>query len=964
MKKHAIRIIALSIVLLSSFAVSANLAFAQACSPVVGYYDMQEEGADPRQLTPITTAGKIAVALSNVDAASLTNLNVLYVQNQRVDSYSPEYLTNLAAIDAAVQNGMVLLMHDSTVVTNSLTAAAVLPGASAVQFFTSSTPENTKIDPIITNTLVTNGPGGVIGATTLDNQGQPSNKGYALQSSLPTDALKILSTNVTTHTTMFAYPHGRGWVVYSTIPVGYFQEFLPTGNVASIFSPNAIAYAAFISCKPTLSLAATHLNMHGQTQFSVPVTFTTNSGVISSLDFTMDYDQSCLSFDSVTDSNNDGIPNAVTGLPGGFDASFLHNAGNGSVRLLVNPPFVSPLPILNDGGLVTFTVDVQNSCINTTGITRTVAFTLSPFSFGGNLGQNVFGQAKNGAYTLRYNAYPTDIALNSLTVFENLPANTLVGNLTTTDLDSSLGDLHVYSLVAGAGSTDNGFFTVNGNQIKTATPFNFESKKSYAIRLRTTDSYAGTYEEALTIAVIDVNEAPTNIGLSGNTLNENAMLSTLIGNLSTSDKDLADDAGANPGIIETHIYNLPLGQLDNSYFAISGTQLLLNTSVNYEVKKTYNVYLRTTDTGNQSFEKVFTIVVNNLNDQPVANDDPTNPTLIVLGNSSTITIPVLANDSDQDGNPLTIASVNAAAHGTSQNANLYISYTAQLKYNGADSFNYAVSDGSLSDSAAVNLYVIANDQRADCNSDGVINAADFAALVLEIFDTDASLDWWRIYEQGFTGSPRGCDANGSENGFAGDQESVQASDIICTTLIFFDGSCTSTAAASRASTPASLAIQEGLTAAPGDSISVPVTLSRLDYRVAAATFALKFDPAHLIFDPTDLDGDRVPDAVQFSVPAGLNTSIRYNPSESRIEIAIFGLNLPMPLLEDGTLATITLGVKNDVTVASTALVLEKSSLGNDTGASVPTLPVGASISFTGTDIAPKLNSVFLPVVIR
>ncbi|PYR63826.1 MAG: hypothetical protein DMF88_24480, partial [Acidobacteria bacterium] len=58
------------------------------------------------------------------------------------------------------------------------------------------------------------------------------------------------------------------------------------------------------------------------------------------------------------------------------------------------------------------------------------------------------------------------------------------------------------------------------------------------------------------------------------------------------------------------------------------------------------------------------------------------------------TIAVLANDTDADGDVLTVASVTAPAHGTAaMNSNGTITYTPAASYSGADSFNYTISDG-------------------------------------------------------------------------------------------------------------------------------------------------------------------------------------------------------------------------------------------------------------------------------
>jgi len=75
---------------------------------------------------------------------------------------------------------------------------------------------------------------------------------------------------------------------------------------------------------------------------------------------------------------------------------------------------------------------------------------------------------------------------------------------------------------------------------------------------------------------------------------------------------------------------------------------------------------------------------------------------------------VLTNDSDVDSPVLTALLVNGPAHGTLiLNADGSFSYTPNADYNGADSFTYRVSDGSLfSNTATVNLTIAAvNDAR-------------------------------------------------------------------------------------------------------------------------------------------------------------------------------------------------------------------------------------------------------------
>ncbi len=104
-------------------------------------------------------------------------------------------------------------------------------------------------------------------------------------------------------------------------------------------------------------------------------------------------------------------------------------------------------------------------------------------------------------YTVVENQPPTDISLSSVSVPENQPIGTTVGTFTTTDPDA--GNTFTYSLVSGAGSTDNASFSISGSALKTAVVFNYLAKNSYSIRVRTTDQGSLYYEKALTINITD-----------------------------------------------------------------------------------------------------------------------------------------------------------------------------------------------------------------------------------------------------------------------------------------------------------------------------------------------------------------------------------------------------------------------------------------------------------------------------
>lgn len=77
-----------------------------------------------------------------------------------------------------------------------------------------------------------------------------------------------------------------------------------------------------------------------------------------------------------------------------------------------------------------------------------------------------------------------------------------------------------------------------------------------------------------------------------------------------------------------------------------------------------------------------------VNDNPVARDDH-----VHTNEDVPVSVPVLANDSDVDGDTLAIGSVGTASHGLTGIAGTNAVYTPVLNYNGPDHFVYSIADG-------------------------------------------------------------------------------------------------------------------------------------------------------------------------------------------------------------------------------------------------------------------------------
>jgi hypothetical protein len=126
------------------------------------------------------------------------------------------------------------------------------------------------------------------------------------------------------------------------------------------------------------------------------------------------------------------------------------------------------------------------------------------------------------------NSAPTDIGLTATSIAENNAVDAVVGILSTSDDDS--GDTFTYSLVPGLGINDNASFIISGNQLQARAAFDFETKSSYLIRVRTTDLGGATFEKEFPITVTDVVEGSTYSGwLNGAGASDAAFLDYVFG---------------------------------------------------------------------------------------------------------------------------------------------------------------------------------------------------------------------------------------------------------------------------------------------------------------------------------------------------------------------------------------------------------------------------------------------------
>ena len=294
------------------------------------------------------------------------------------------------------------------------------------------------------------------------------------------------------------------------------------------------------------------------------------------------------------------------------------------------------------------------------------------------------------------NVSPTDISISSNIIIENNSIGSILGALSTTD--ANLDDTHAYTLVSGAGATDNTFFTIVGNQLRSNEVFDFETKNNYSVRIRTTDSEGLFFDKVITITVNDSNELPTDIGLTSSSINENVTVNTIVGVLSTTDVDSNN----------THAYTLVsgIGDSDNNVFTIVGSDLKITASPDYETKSSYSIRVRSTDQGGLFFDKVITITVNDIQENVAPINISLSASAIDENNALGAVIGTLSSTDSDNGDSHTYTLVTGA--GSDDNASFSIvsnqlkaavifdyeiksSYTLRIKTTDAGGLNYEKS---------------------------------------------------------------------------------------------------------------------------------------------------------------------------------------------------------------------------------------------------------------------------------
>jgi hypothetical protein len=142
---------------------------------------------------------------------------------------------------------------------------------------------------------------------------------------------------------------------------------------------------------------------------------------------------------------------------------------------------------------------------------------------------------------------------------------------------------------------DNNYAIISGEN---GQSFTASATGNYAVEI----TKNGCEKDTSACEAVTINQAPTDITLSETSIYENVAANSIVGTFSTTDPDEGD----------TFTYTLVegTGDDDNAAFNISGDELRITNSPDFETQSSYSIRIRTTDPGDLSFEKIFIITVN------------------------------------------------------------------------------------------------------------------------------------------------------------------------------------------------------------------------------------------------------------------------------------------------------------------------------------------------------------------
>ena len=309
------------------------------------------------------------------------------------------------------------------------------------------------------------------------------------------------------------------------------------------------------------------------------------------------------------------------------------------------------------------------------------------------------------------NQPPTAVALTNTiaSLAENTNTSSRIKLADIAITDDALGTNSISLLGADAAA-----FELDGTNLflKAGTSLDYETKAFYAVTVSvgdTTISGSSPVSTAYSLAVSDVNEAPTAVALTDTTV-------SLAENTNTSSRIKVADIAITDDALGTN--SISLQGADAAAFELDGTALLLKagTSLDFETKTTYAVTVSVGDTtisGSSPVSTGYSFAVSDVNEAPTAVTFANATSSLAENSSTSVRIKVadiIITDDALGTEVITISGADAGSFELDGNG-VYLKAGTVLNYEAKSAFAISVSakdnslPGSTPVSAAFNLSV-------------------------------------------------------------------------------------------------------------------------------------------------------------------------------------------------------------------------------------------------------------------
>ena len=337
----------------------------------------------------------------------------------------------------------------------------------------------------------------------------------------------------------------------------------------------------------------------------------------------------------------------------------------------------------------------------------------------------------NGVVTFTYEAYDGVAAsLPALVTIAVQPVNDAPGAIddtaatledvsVTVDVLANDSDLDGDLLqVISVGSPAAGVATVTANQVVYTPNLNFNGSDVFTYTIA--DGQGGTASAAVAVAVATVNDGPTASNDLAQTDEDTAVAIDVLTN------DIDDDGDPLTVVSITQ-------SADGSAVLDGQGNVVVTPTLNFNGVLTLTYTISDGQSGD-SADIIITVLP--VNDAPTAVND-----VAVTDEETFVSVDVLANDSDVDGDSLTIAQVASSLDGTAAiTANSLVGFTPTVDFNGTAVVSYTIDDGSGATASALLLITVdpINDVPIAVNDIG--EAVAETPVTLSVLDNDSDID--------------------------------------------------------------------------------------------------------------------------------------------------------------------------------------------------------------------------------